>query len=73
MLHIKDGPCVKGQPMTAVGDGVMDFPPIVKAGAGITEWMVVEIDSVAADRDMMEAVERSYKYLVGNKLAAGRK
>jgi sugar phosphate isomerase/epimerase len=71
MLHIKDGPCVKGQPMTAVGDGVMDFPSIVKAGGGITEWIVVEIDSVAGD--MMEAVERSYKYLVGNKLAAGRK
>ena len=47
------------------------FPSIVKAGAGVTEWMVVEIDSCATD--MMEAVERSYKYLVGNKLAAGKK
>ena len=71
MLHIKDGPCAKGQPMTAVGDGVMDFPSIVKAGAGITEWMVVEIDAVAGD--MMQAVEKSYKYLVGAGLARGNK
>ena len=70
-LHIKDGPCVKGQPMTAIGDGVMDFPSIVKAGAGSTEWMVFEMDSCVGD--VMTAVEKTYKYLVGNGLASGNK
>ncbi len=70
LLHIKDGPAVRGEPMVAVGDGCMDFPGIVEAGAGSTEWMIVELDACATN--MMEAVERSYAYLVGNGLARGR-
>jgi sugar phosphate isomerase/epimerase len=69
LLHIKDGPAVRDMPHVAVGDGVMDFPSIVEAGAGTTEWMIVELDSCATD--MMEAVERSYRYLVRNGLAHG--
>lgn len=69
LLHIKDGPCVQGAPHVAVGDGIMDFPSIVEAGAGSTAWMIVELDSCATD--MMGAVERSYRYLVGNGLAGG--
>jgi sugar phosphate isomerase/epimerase len=68
-LHIKDGPCVKSEPMTAVGDGVMDFPAIVEAGRPHTEWLVVEIDRCAMD--MMDAVAKSYSYLVGSGLARG--
>lgn len=68
-LHIKDGPCVKGEPMTAVGDGIVDVPAVVKAGEGHTAWLVVEIDRCAGD--MMEAVAKSYSYLVGNGLARG--
>jgi sugar phosphate isomerase/epimerase len=71
LLHIKDGPAVREEPMTAVGDGVLDIPAIVKAGAGHTQWLTVEIDRVATD--MMEAVERSYKYLVGEGLARGNR
>ncbi|MEJ5311107.1 MAG: sugar phosphate isomerase/epimerase [Anaerolineae bacterium] len=70
-LHIKDGPCVKGEPMTAVGDGVMDFPAIVEAGKPHTAWLIVELDRCATD--MMEAVAKSYTYLVGNGLAQGSK
>ena len=40
LLHIKDGPCTKGEPMTAVGDGVMDFRSIVDATGDIAEWMM---------------------------------
>jgi sugar phosphate isomerase/epimerase len=67
LLHIKDGPCEQGKPMTAVGDGVMDFPSVVEAGGSITEWMIVELDECATD--MMEAVEKSCAYLVGKGLA----
>jgi len=71
LLHIKDGPAVKGKPMTAVGEGVMEFSSIVTAGQGSTEWMIVELDECATD--MMTAVEKSYRFLVENGLADGKK
>lgn len=61
LLHIKDGPCQQGQPHLALGEGIMDIPAIVEAGAGATEWLIVELDHCATD--MMEAVEKSYNYL----------
>jgi sugar phosphate isomerase/epimerase len=70
MLHIKDGPCVQTEPMTAVGDGVMDFPAILEAAGGIAEWLIVELDRCATD--MMGAVERSVNYLVQSGLGRGR-
>jgi sugar phosphate isomerase/epimerase len=71
LLHIKDGPCMAGEPMVAVGDGIVDFPSIVEAGKGSIEWMIVEMDQCATD--MMEAVEKSYAYLTGAGLARGKK
>lgn len=60
VIHIKDGPGVKGQPMVAAGEGVMDFPPIV-AAAKSAELLCVELDACATD--MMEAVAKSYAFL----------
>jgi len=60
LLHIKDGPAVMGQPMVAVGEGVMDIPAILKAGTA-ADWLIVELDSCATD--MLEAVEKSLKNL----------
>ena len=68
LLHIKDGPAVTSEPMLAVGDGVMDVPSIVAAGKS-AEWLIVELDRCATD--MMEAVEKSYQYLIGKGLADG--
>lgn len=70
LLHIKDGSCEKEDPMTAVGEGVMDFHAIVEAGSSTVEWMIVELDSCATD--MMEAVEKSCAYLTGEGLAQGK-
>lgn len=70
LLHIKDGPLVKGKPHTAVGDGKMDFPAIVAAAKGVTEWMIVELDECGTD--MAEAVEKSCRFLVGKGLAKGK-
>jgi len=67
-LHIKDGPGVRGEPMVAVGDGVMGVPAIV--GVSKAEWLIVEIDDCATD--MMTAVEKSYQYMVKEGLARGR-
>ena len=71
LLHIKDGPAAREKAMTPIGTGVMDFPAIVEAGAGHTEWMIVELDR--CDTDMVGAVQQSYDYLVGEGLARGNK
>ena len=70
LLHIKDGPLVEGESHVAVGDGRMDIGGIIDAAdPDVLEWLIVELD--ACDTDMMTAVEGSYRYLVGNGLAAG--
>jgi sugar phosphate isomerase/epimerase len=61
LLHIKDGPATKKDPMQAIGTGVVDFPAVLAAGKGNTEWLIVELDRVAGD--MFEAVEKSVNYL----------
>ncbi len=79
LLHIKDGPAQwteslaedNPDPMVAVGKGSQDFPAIVKAAKGNTEWMVVEMDKTATD--VFEAIRESYDYLIKNRLAKGKK
>jgi len=71
LLHVKDGPCQIEAPMTALGEGVVDIPGVVAAGAGSTEWLVVELDRCATDT--MEAVHKSYQYLIEKGLARGNK
>ena len=68
LLHIKDGPATREAPMTAVGEGVMDFAAIAQASAA--EWWIVELDRCATD--MQEAVQRSYTYLTTKGLAHGK-
>jgi hypothetical protein len=57
--------------MVAAGDGALDYPAIIKAGEGHIEWLIVEFDRCATD--VLAAVEKSYRYLVGKGLARGRK
>ncbi len=47
--------------MTAVGDGVQHWAPIMAAGEARAEWLIVEIDRCATD--MLTAVDRSLKYV----------
>ncbi|WP_276502503.1 sugar phosphate isomerase/epimerase family protein [Terrimonas pollutisoli] len=78
MLHIKDGPAIwrdsladdHPDPMVAVGKGAQNFPAIVKAAAGNTEWMIVEMDKTTGD--VFEALKESYDYLLKNGMATGR-
>jgi sugar phosphate isomerase/epimerase len=79
LLHIKDGPAKwndllpqdNPDPMVAVGKGTQNFPAVVKAANGNTEWMIVEMDKTATD--VFAAIRDSYNYLVGNRLARGKK
>ena len=71
LLHIKDGTVGEGRAFTAVGDGVVDLKAtIAAADPSVTKWLIVEIDNI--DGDMLAAIRKSYTYLVGNGLAAGR-
>ena len=70
-LHIKDGPCIRGEPMVAVGEGIMDFNTIIAAGEKYSQWLIVELDACATD--MVEAAKNSYLYLTQKGLANGRK
>jgi len=69
LLHLKDGPCLRNTDMTALGEGKVDLPGVIAAGGDHTEWHIVELDSCATD--MVEAVRKSYNYLVGNGLSRG--
>lgn len=79
LLHIKDGPAQwkdslpedNPDPMTAVGKGTQNFPAIVAAANGNTEWMIVEMDKT--DTDVFVALQESYDYLVKKNLAKGKK
>lgn len=87
LLHIKDGPMVKlvetynkakeqlevkGAALLAVGSGKNDIKGIIGAmNPAVTKWLVVEQDT--SDTDMFECVEKSYRYLIENKLAEGNR
>jgi sugar phosphate isomerase/epimerase len=73
LLHIKDGPAVKGDTMynhVPLGDGSVDIPAIARAGGENTEWMIVEFDEYA--KDIIDGIRKSYSYLTENGLAEGR-
>ncbi len=71
-LHLKDGPLVKGGKHTALGKGKVDqAASIAAADPKRLQWVVFEMDACAGD--IMTAVDESYRYLVGRKLAAGNK
>lgn len=68
LLHVKDGPQIKDQPMTAVGHGTVDVKACIAAAD--PAWLIVELDEF--NGDMMRAVKDSHTYLTGEGLAQGR-
>lgn len=70
VVHLKDGPCTRNDPMVAVGSGKMEIEAILKANPHI-EIAVVELDECATD--MLEAIKQSYQFLVENHLVQGKK
>lgn len=72
LIHVKDGPCEQGKPMTAVGKGKVRTKEALQAAEKTkAEWYIVELDSCATD--MVDAVKESYSFLTKNKLATGKK
>ncbi|PJF39800.1 MAG: sugar phosphate isomerase/epimerase [Phototrophicales bacterium] len=70
LLHIKDGPANTTDPQVALGEGSVDVAGIVQANAAHVEWLVVELDECATD--MLDAIAKSYAYLVSNHLGRGK-
>ena len=75
LVHIKDGPANsknRDLPMTAVGQGQIDIPGVVRAAeyAGV-EFLIVELDRCGTD--MLQAVADSYNYLTSRSLAKGNR
>lgn len=74
-LHIKDGPAkytenigqVPHPPMTAIGQGTLDFASIADAANPHVEWNVIEADEVAGD--VFRLLEESFKYMLDNNYA----
>lgn len=68
LLHLKDGPLIKGEPMVALGQGRQDLKRILAAAdPDVLEWGIVELDACATD--MLTAVTESHTWLVNNRLA----
>lgn len=71
MPHIKDGPINQKDPHVAVGEGKMDWKPIMSAfNDKNIKWLVVELDKCATD--MFVAVKKSVSYLVANGYGSSR-
>jgi len=62
LLHVKDGPLIKGEPMVAVGAGQMDIIKVISAAnPQVLEWLIVELDDCATN--MSEAIGDSHRYI----------
>lgn len=68
-LHLKDGPCVLGEPQVVLGEGRVDIEACARA-ATHADWQIVEFDDCATD--IFEALAASADYLVGRGLAERR-
>jgi sugar phosphate isomerase/epimerase len=59
-VHWKDGPCVHGQPMTALGRGKVEVARVLRALTHPVDW-VIELDECATDP--LEAAREGRVYL----------
>ncbi len=73
LLHVKDGPLVKGQPHVAVGHGKLDIAACIGAAdPDVLQCLIVELDECAPGSDMMQAVRDSLGWLTRSGLGHGR-
>jgi sugar phosphate isomerase/epimerase len=77
-IHVKDGPGATAgrlpvsyydDVMVPVGEGQIDWTRVLTAPSGL-RWHIIELEKL--DIDTFEALERSYAYLVGQGLSAGK-
>ncbi len=71
LIHIKDGPAVSydHDVMVPIGAGQIDWRRVLAAPSGL-RWHIIELERLHVDT--FTALERSYAYLTGAGLSAGR-
>ena len=69
LAHVKDGPLIRGEPMTLLGTGKVDVSGALAAGEHL-RWHVIEFDECATD--IFEAVGKSAAWLVDHGLSTAR-
>jgi len=70
-IHIKDGPAesYEHDVMVPIGEGSMDWRGILTVPSGLA-WHIVELERLSIDT--FDALESSYRHLVGGGLSKGR-
>jgi sugar phosphate isomerase/epimerase len=70
-IHIKDGPAASydDDVMVPIGGGAMDWAGILTVPSGLA-WHIVELERLSVDT--FDALEISYRHLVGGGLSEGR-
>ncbi len=70
-VHVKDGPAqsYEDDVLVPIGDGTMDWRAILTAPSGL-RWHIVELERLSVDT--FDALEASYRHLVGAGLSEGR-
>lgn len=70
LLHVKDGPATgMADQMAVLGEGSVHVDPTIRACTAL-ESCIVELDRTPGD--MIDALARSYDYLIDRSLATGR-
>lgn len=70
LVHVKDGPLVVDEPMTAVGAGKAAIAPALEAGERV-RWHIIEIDDSATD--IFKTVEQSAGWLIDHGFSSDRR
>lgn len=67
LVHVKDGPLERDEPMSAVGAGRADIATPLAAGRYLS-WYIVELDE--SETDVFDAVAESARWLIDRGLGA---
>jgi sugar phosphate isomerase/epimerase len=70
LIHVKDGPAVsyRDDVMVPIGEGRIDWTATLSTDSGL-RWHIIELERLHVDT--FEALEKSYRYLVGQGLSRG--
>lgn len=63
LVHVKDGPAVRGEPQVAAGQGAVALADALDAGRASIRVHIIEADGIAAGADIFELVAESVAWL----------
>ena len=63
LVHVKDGPAVRGEPQVAAGQGLVALADALDAGQNAIRVQIIEADAIAAGADIFDLVADSVAWL----------